>query len=119
MKLYWCETIDHDEDWFVVASSAKEACGIHENAEGYEKGEAQAILVCQIPPHLDPPLGWPDHDLLLALGAVFISEQTSRVVQIGEKTYPEGGIDAVIDRVSDDHSEALGQGRPNKTSRLM
>ena len=25
-KLFWCSTADHDEDWFVVASSELAAC---------------------------------------------------------------------------------------------
>ena len=38
LYLYWCETDDHDEDWFIVAESAEEACHIHESAEGYDDG---------------------------------------------------------------------------------
>jgi phage-related protein len=83
MNLYWCETEDHDEDWFVVASSAREARRFHEVAEGYGRGEVQATLVCRIPPTLIPQTkGWPDHDLLRALGGVFVSEGAPRVVWI-------------------------------------
>ncbi len=46
MNFYWCETADHNEDWFMVASSAQEACRLHEGAEGYNRGDAQATLVC-------------------------------------------------------------------------
>lgn len=119
MNLYWCETADHEEDWFMVASSAREACRLHEAAEGYGRGEVRATLVYRIPKRLTPHAGWPDHDLLRALGAVLLSETTPRVVQIGRTVYQEGGMDAVIDRLSDDQSEAAGQGRPNKTTRLM
>jgi len=31
MKLYWVTTEDHEEDWFVVAISAKEAAKFHED----------------------------------------------------------------------------------------
>ena len=31
MKLYWVTTEDHDEDWFIVASSSDEAARCHEN----------------------------------------------------------------------------------------
>lgn len=119
MNLYWCETSDHNEDWFMVASSAQEACRLHEGAEGYNRGDARATLVCPIPKHLAPSKGWPDHDFLRALDAVFLSETTPRVVQIGSVVYQEGGMDAVIDRLSDDQSEAAGKGRPNKTIRLQ
>ena len=29
MKFYWVTTEDHDEDWFIVASSAEEASEFH------------------------------------------------------------------------------------------
>ena len=52
-------------------------------------------------------------------GVVFISEGTPRVVQIGQTIYQEGGMDAVVDRMNDDLAEAIGKGRPNKTTRLQ
>lgn len=118
MNLYWCETTDHEEDWFIVAPSAKDARRIHEDVEGYARGNARATLVLPIPEGLTPSLGWPDHDLLRSLGAFFLSETTPRVVQIGPTVYQEGGMDAVVDRVNDDLSEAVGKGRPNKTTKL-
>jgi hypothetical protein len=119
MSLYWCETADHDEDWFVVASSAKEACRFHEKEEGYGPGDAHAALVCPIPHTLSARKGWPDHDLLRALGAVFLSDSTPRVVEIKSTVYQEGGMDAVINRLSDDYAEAAGMGRLNKTTCLQ
>ena len=119
MNLYWCETMDHDEDWFIVASSAKEARRIHEDCEGYSRGDARATLVLRIPTPLAPSIGYPTHDLLRSLGVVFISEGTPRVVQIGQTIYQEGGMDAVVDRMNDDLAEAIGKGRPNKTTRLQ
>src|SRR5713101_2221787 len=118
MNLYWCETADHEEDWFMTASSAKEACRLHEEAEGYAPWDTRATLVCRIPRKRTPRKGWPEHDLLCELGAVFLSETTPRVVEIGATVYQEGGMDAVIDRLSDDQAEAAGKGRPNKTSKL-
>lgn len=119
MNLYWCETSDHDEDWFIVARSAREARRIHAEEEGYEATMVQALLVQRIPQELPATQGWPDHDLLKALGAVFLSDKTPRVVQLGQRTYQEGGMDAVLRRLEDDQSEALGKGRPNQTTKLM
>ena len=42
MKLFWITTDDHDEDWFVVASSSTEASQYFENYEGYNPGDAEA-----------------------------------------------------------------------------
>ena len=119
MNLYWCETPDHDEDWFIVAPSVKEAKRMHEDSEGYGRGDARATALLRITQKLSPAVGYLTHDLLRSLGAVFISENTPRVVQIGSRVYQEGGMGAVIDRVSDDVSEAVGKGRPNKTTKLQ
>jgi hypothetical protein len=45
VKLYWCTTDDHDEDWFIFASSARQARAYHENYEGYGKGDAGSRLI--------------------------------------------------------------------------
>ena len=46
--LYWCTTPDGDEDWFVVAESAATARRFHENAEGYDRGEADAERIAPV-----------------------------------------------------------------------
>jgi uncharacterized protein DUF4258 len=58
--LYWCTTADGDEDWFVVASSAREARRYHEDAEGFDRGEAAAERVLALPPDLCEGGGWKD-----------------------------------------------------------
>ena len=119
MNLYWCETEDHDEDWFMVAPSARVARCMHEDSEGYDRGDATATLVLRIPQALHAHTGYPDHELLKAVGAVFISKEIPRIVRIGAGVYQEGGMDAVISRVEDDISEATGRGRPHGTTKLM
>ena len=42
MKLFWVTTDDHDEDWFVVASSPIEASQYFGNYEGYGPGDSNA-----------------------------------------------------------------------------
>jgi hypothetical protein len=49
MKLYWVTTEDHDEDWFIVASSPQEATQYYENMEGYDPGDAKAEEILDIP----------------------------------------------------------------------
>ena len=41
MKMYWVETADQAEDWFVVARSKRRAARWHEKAEGYASGEKE------------------------------------------------------------------------------
>jgi hypothetical protein len=45
IKLYWCTTDDHDEDWFIFADSARQARSYHEDYEGYDKGDASSRLI--------------------------------------------------------------------------
>ncbi|MGA1982804.1 MAG: hypothetical protein ABSG84_10020 [Acidobacteriaceae bacterium] len=45
IKLHWCTTDDHDEDWFIFASSAGQARSFHEHYEGYDKGDAHSRLL--------------------------------------------------------------------------
>ena len=69
MKLYWCETEDHDEDWFIVARSAAAARRSHEDQEGYDRGDAWCSLVCALPDdRQDEREGWPSDELLKACG---------------------------------------------------
>ncbi len=74
--LYWCSTPDGDEDWFVVAPSAWSACLFHEDAEGYDRGDASAEWVIDIPDELiadsAAECDWPSDELLRACGAEFL-----------------------------------------------
>ena len=92
MILYWCETDDHDEDWFVVASYAREARHFYEVVEGYGRGDARTTVICRIPRALTPKMrGWPEHDLLRTLGGVLLSESTPRIVQFKDRVYKGRG----------------------------
>ena len=49
VMLYWVSTADHDEDWFIFATSTRSAAKFHAEYEGYDSGEAVAkpILAAQ------------------------------------------------------------------------
>jgi len=117
MKLYWVTTEDHDEDWFVVDSSSKKASRFHEKMEGYDPGDATAKKVLSIPQNLLSESGWPSDELLLALGARFIQNDQTRVVEIGGRTFCEGMLEATLNEINDDIFEELGQKRLNKTKK--
>jgi hypothetical protein len=82
MNLYWVTTEDHDEDWFVIASSQKEAVQLHEKMEGYDPGDAAAEEILEIPEKMDVETGWPSNEILSALGAKFLLTGPARVVVI-------------------------------------
>jgi hypothetical protein len=58
MNLYWVTTEDHAEDWFIVAHNGKEAATFHEDAEGYDLGDATAEMILEIPARWGQPLTW-------------------------------------------------------------
>ena len=118
MNLYWCETDDHDEDWFIVAASEEEACRVHENAEGYDPGDTEAYYICSIPASLNAQPGWPDRALLEALGAEFIRSSTPRIVRLEGETYQEGVLQAVLERVSPDPTRTEEGEESDGTKRL-
>ena len=115
MKLYWVATEDHDEDWFVVASNVEEACKFHEDVEGYDPGNAIAEEILSIPENIPAEPGWPSDELLMAVGAKFIVEDPSRVVEINGRKFSEGLLESFLNEIEDNAFEALGQERLNKT----
>ena len=115
MKLYWATTEDHCEDWFIVASSAREAARLHERMEGFGTGEATAELVVDIPLDVAAEKGWPEEELLVALGATFVHGGSARVVEISGRKFSEGLLELTIRSLDDDVFESLGRGRVNET----
>jgi hypothetical protein len=96
-KLFWCTTPDHDEDWFIVATTARSASRQHEIDEGYGAGTASAELVCELPAAFaTAEKGWPSDEMLLACGAEFVKKGEGRIVRIGERIYGEGDVFANV-----------------------
>jgi hypothetical protein len=120
MKLYWVTTEDHHEDWFIVASTPEEASKLHEELEGYEIGDASSQEILSIPENISTKPGWPSDELLFFVGATFIQNGDTRIVEISGvngKQFVEGMLEATIRELDDDIFELLGEGRLNKTNR--
>ena len=117
MKLYWVTTEDHDEDWFIVASSSGEASKYHENMEGYDPGDAKAEKILDIPENVPAETGWPSDELLIEVGAKFLLSDQSRVVEIAGRKFCEGMLQATINEINDDLFEEYGDERLNKTKK--
>ena len=115
MKLFWVTTEDHDEDWFVVASSAEEACKFHEDLEGYDIGDATTEEILSIPENIPAEPGWPSDELLVGVGAKFITENPSRVVEINGRKFSEGLLESFLNEIEDNAFEQRGLERLNKT----
>jgi transcriptional regulator with XRE-family HTH domain len=121
-SLYWCTTVDGDEDRFVVARTASAARRFHENAEGYDRGDARAERVMALPPEVltgsgwrDGPDGevhahaaWPSDSLLVVCGGEVARRprgglrDTMRVVckdvRFGERVFRAGDVVTNLDR---------------------
>ena len=94
LKLYWVSTADHSEDWFIVARSAAQARRVHEGAEGYDPGDAEAEFVCRLPPeHQEAHAWYPSEEVLRACGAEFLPNPDGvDVVRIAGKVYAAGDL---------------------------
>ncbi|GEM_PF-2191992 len=114
--IYWCTTADGDEDWFVVADSARTARRFHEQQEGYESGDARAERVTPLPSELqveggwrNGPTGsvmddawWPSDDLLVACGGEIARQPREgfremmgvvcKDVRFGERVFRAGDV---------------------------
>jgi len=117
LNLYWVETDDHDEDWFVVAYDAHEAEAIHEGVEGYGEGQADATFLCAVPAELQANPGWPSLELLEACGGRVLRRETPRIVELAGRRFSEGVLEHELNQLNDDLIEEKGRGRPNKTKR--
>lgn len=117
MRLYWVETADHCEDWFIVAGDYEEAAIFHEDNEGYLRGDACAEEIIAIPDGVETETGWPSEEVLLAVGAKYIDQGAARVVEIDGRRFCEGLLEETIRSLADDQFEADGQGRLNGTQK--
>jgi len=117
LKLYWVQTLDHCEDWFIVAPNIKHAERLHEQLEGYDPGEANAEEIIAIPDTLAAKPGWPSEQLLEAVGARCLESGAARVVEIGGRTFCEGLLEETIRSLDDDRLEVQGLGRINETQK--
>ena len=117
MKLYWVTTEDHHEDWFIIASSTKEASKLHEEFEGYDLGSASAQEILSIPDNIPVEAGWPSEDVLFSVGAIFTKEDEPRIIEINGKQFAEGMLEAHLKELDDNIFELLGEKRLNQTKR--
>lgn len=120
--LYWCTTADGDEDWFVVADSARSARRFHEAVEDYQPGDAHAERIMALPDEFLTPKGWrdgpkgtayeracwPSDELLVACGAEIAELPATgprrqmgvvcKDVRFGERVYRAGDVVTNADR---------------------
>ena len=85
--------------------------------EGYNPGDARAEEVLEIPENIPAEKGWPTDELLLALGANFLVNDHTRVVEIAGNIFCEGMLESTINEITDDIFEQQGKERLNQTKK--
>lgn len=112
-KLYWIETADHCEDWFVVSRTAREGRRFFEEMEGYHRGDSRSTLVKTL--GNEGKTWWPTLDELRQYGLKILRAETPRVAVYEGVRYAEGILEHSMRVGHDNLLEAVGRGRPNKT----
>ena len=103
IRLYWCTTDDHDEDWFIFAESARQARAYHEDYEGYDKGDAHSRLIVSNVTlekfqNGTPPCHAQFQDLFQIGFQDAGSVPDRRKVRFEGKTYTEGILESLVER---------------------
>lgn len=105
LKLYWCATVDHDEDWFIVERTKQGARRHFIEAEGYAPDDEIFVqLVMPLPAELQDTtaIGWPSDELLGACGGIVeyhVEHRGPRFVNIAGHVFHEGGRQAAIEQL--------------------
>ena|SRR2546421_1701064 len=110
-KLYWIETPDGDENWFVIAKNSRSAAAYEDTSTGFNPGDCKAVFVKEVPEQFlrqaelreqeenwradgkplassDPRWpGYPSDWLLETLGVDFISLEGRKTATVDGKRY--------------------------------
>ncbi|MFT7560400.1 MAG: hypothetical protein ACI93R_002320 [Flavobacteriales bacterium] len=113
MKLFWMNSFDHGEDWFVVARSPKLARCFYAREMGYDEidDEITALEVCKVPGFTDKIKSFfADSDVITRCGGELVLydnadlldvinkeilqhfDPDSRIVKLGNRIFVEGNI---------------------------
>ncbi|MFT7185227.1 MAG: hypothetical protein ACI84K_000602 [Pseudohongiellaceae bacterium] len=83
--LYWVESFDHGEDWFVVALNAIEARNFFALEMGYDviEDDITSMLVCAMPKNLDVfPPQFADEDIIKVCDGDMILYEDADLLEI-------------------------------------
>ena len=75
MNIYWLDSLDHGEDWFVAANNMREAMAFFADDMGYDlvEDEVRAMEVCAVPKEVTiAQTQFLDDDQITACGGNFI-----------------------------------------------
>lgn len=105
LRLWWCTTPDHDEDWCVIARTRLEARRLFAREEGYDLAYVRARTIARFPADHRAEVGWPSAADLEAVGAVEVEGASGRAeLRVGGRCYLEGGLQAELTALLADRS---------------
>jgi hypothetical protein len=88
--LYWVESFDHGEDWFVIALNANEARNFFALEMGYEviEDEITSLLVCPIPVNFEVfPPQFADEGIIKVCGGDMILYEDADLLEIVDQRF--------------------------------
>ena len=102
MNIYWLDSLDHGEDWFVAANNVLEAVAFFAADLGYDvvEDEVRAMEVCAVPKQVT--LAHPqflDNDQIEACGGQMILYNDKDLLELIDQTMLDGlGVETRIVR---------------------
>jgi len=113
MNIYWLDSFDHGEDWFVAANNTREAMAFFSQDMGYDvvEDEVRAMEVCAVPERVTvTETQFLDNDQIEACGGEIIHYHDAdllalvdqaildalgvetRIVRFGQRVFIEGNV---------------------------
>ena len=89
MNIYWLDSLDHGEDWFVAAHNAREAMACFADDMGYDafEDEVRAMEVCAVPKHVTiTHTQFLDNDQIKACGGQIITYNDKDLLELVDHT---------------------------------
>lgn len=105
LHLYWCATLDHAEDWFVVERTKRGARRFFMEAEGYspdDQIDVRSVMLLPTELQNGTPIGWASDELLQACSGTVhyhVEHRGPRFVIFDGGVFYEGGCQAAIDQL--------------------
>jgi hypothetical protein len=88
-NLYWVESFDHGEDWFVIALNANEARNFFALEMGYDliEDEIASLLVCSMPKKFEcVPPQFADEDIINICGGDMILYEDADLLEVVDQS---------------------------------
>ena len=89
MNIYWLNSLDHGEDWFVAANNVREAMAFFADDMGYDviEDEVRAMEVCSVPEQVNiAQTQFLDNDQIKSCGGYLIHYDDKDLLELVDQT---------------------------------